>query len=37
MNCSELKEGQVLVCEGGGFELTVTKECRDEILRYGYL
>jgi hypothetical protein len=30
MNCSELKEGQVLVCKGCGFELKVTKECRDD-------
>ena len=30
MNCSELKEGQVIVCEECGFELKVTKECRDD-------
>jgi hypothetical protein len=30
MNCSELKEGQVLICEGCGFELKVIKECRDD-------
>ena len=30
MNCGELKEGQVLVCEGCGFELKVIKECTDE-------
>jgi hypothetical protein len=29
MNCSELKEGQVLVCEGCGFELKVANECGD--------
>ncbi|AGF98545.1 MULTISPECIES: hypothetical protein [Methanosarcina] len=27
MNCSELKEGQVLVCEGCGFELKVVNAC----------
>lgn len=30
MNCSELKEGQVLSCEGCGFELRVENECKDE-------
>jgi len=30
MNCSELKEGQVLSCEGCRFELKVSKECKDE-------
>jgi len=30
MNCSELKEGQVLVCEGCGFELKVVKEYGDK-------
>lgn len=30
MNCSELKEGQVLVCEGCGFELKVANECGDD-------
>ncbi|MGB9929040.1 MAG: hypothetical protein ACPK85_11655 [Methanosarcina sp.] len=29
MNCSQLKEGQVLTCEGCGFELKVTKECAE--------
>jgi len=27
MNCSELKEGQILVCEACGFELQVVKAC----------
>jgi len=27
MNCGELKEGQVLVCEGCGFELKVVNAC----------
>ena len=30
MNCSELKEGQVLVCEVCGFELNVINECKDD-------
>ena len=29
MNCSELKEGQVLICGGCGFELKVANECED--------
>ncbi|WP_200895242.1 MULTISPECIES: hypothetical protein [unclassified Methanosarcina] len=27
MNCGELKEGQILVCEECGFELKVVNEC----------
>ena len=30
MNCSELREGQVLSCEGCGFELRVETACKDE-------
>jgi hypothetical protein len=29
MNCSELSVGQVLVCEGCGFELSIVNECKD--------
>ena len=29
MNCSELSIGQVLLCEGCGFELKVVKGCED--------
>jgi hypothetical protein len=30
MNCSELKDGQILFCEGCGFELKVVNECRTD-------
>jgi hypothetical protein len=30
MNCSNLKDGQVLVCESCGFELKVINECNED-------
>jgi len=28
-NCHDMRKGDVLVCEGCGLELQVTKECKD--------
>ncbi len=30
MNCNDLKEGQVLICERCGLELKVVSKCEDE-------
>ena len=30
MNCNDLKEGQVLICEICGLELKVVSKCEDE-------
>jgi hypothetical protein len=35
MNCSNLKDGQVLVCESCGLELKVVNECKEDSCSTG--
>lgn len=35
MKCSELKEGQILICERCGIEFKVVKQCGDERCNIG--
>jgi len=35
MNCSNLKDGQILVCENCGLELKVVNECSEDSCATG--
>ncbi|WP_200895251.1 MULTISPECIES: hypothetical protein [unclassified Methanosarcina] len=35
MNCNNLKQGQVLICENCGLELKVVNECGDDRCAIG--